>query len=108
MAALVPARASLSVAVIGCGSAGPAAALLLARLGHRVELYERAPALTPVGAGFLLQPPGMAVLAELGLLDEVLAFGSPVRRLVSETRGGRRLLDLGYDELAPGRFGLGV
>jgi 2-polyprenyl-6-methoxyphenol hydroxylase-like FAD-dependent oxidoreductase len=98
----------LSVAVIGCGSAGPAAALFLARLGHRVEIVERAQALGPVGAGFLLQPTGMSVLAELGLLDEVLALGAPVRHLVSETRSGRRILNLSYDELGPGLFGLGL
>jgi|GEM_PF-6961968 len=34
-----------------------------------VEVFERAPVLGPVGAGFLLQPTGLAVLWELGLLD---------------------------------------
>ncbi len=71
----------LSIAVIGCGSAGPAAALFFARVGHRVQIFERAPRLLNVGAGFLLQPTGMAVLAELGLPDDVLAL------LYEESRG---------------------
>jgi 2-polyprenyl-6-methoxyphenol hydroxylase-like FAD-dependent oxidoreductase len=98
---------TLSIAVVGCGSAGPAAALFLARLGHQVEIFERAPWLRPLGAGFLLQPTGMSVLAELGLLDAVLALGAKVRRLVSETRS-RRILDLAYEELGPDLFGLGL
>lgn len=38
-------RADIGVLVIGGGAAGLAAALALARLGHRVELVERSPAL---------------------------------------------------------------
>jgi hypothetical protein len=34
-------------------------AFLLARAGHRVELFERAPVVGPVGAGILLQPSGL-------------------------------------------------
>ena len=36
-------------------------------------LFERADECKAVGAGFLLQPSGMSVLKELGILDEVLA-----------------------------------
>ena len=43
------------VGVVGCGSAGPAVAALLARQGHEVTLYERAPELLPVGTGFVIQ-----------------------------------------------------
>ena len=32
---------SLDVGIVGCGTAGPAAALFLARQGHRITLYER-------------------------------------------------------------------
>ncbi|MEE7560299.1 NAD(P)-binding protein, partial [Xanthomonas sp. Kuri4-2] len=46
----------LHVAVVGYGTAGQALAVLLARDGHRLEVFERAAAPGPVGAGFLLQP----------------------------------------------------
>ena len=52
----------LHIAIVGYGTAGQAAALLLARDGHRVEVFERAPEPGPVGAGFLLQPTGLQVL----------------------------------------------
>lgn len=98
----------LDIAVIGCGSAGPAAALLLHRAGHRVRLFERVPELLPVGAGFMLQPTGLQVLQELGLLSEVLRHGAVVPQLYCRTTKGRRLLQLDYAEVDPRSFGLGM
>ena len=48
----------LRIAIVGFGSAGAASAILLARDGHAVSLFERAPENSPIGAGFLLQPTG--------------------------------------------------
>jgi len=98
----------LRVGVIGCGSAGPAVAILLARRGHQVSVFERVADLGPVGAGFLLQPTGLAVLAGLGVLEPVLDHGSPVERLYCRTRGRTTLLDLRYGELRPGLHGVGL
>lgn len=94
--------------MIGCGTGGPAAALFLARQGHDVAIFERVPDPGPVGAGILVQPTGMAVLARLGLLEAVLARGARVDRLYGETSYGRVVLDLAYADLRPGLFGLGV
>ena len=58
----------MRVAVVGCGTGGPAAALLLKAAGHDVEIFERFNTPSPIGAGLLLQPTGQAVLARLGLL----------------------------------------
>ena len=98
----------MRVAVLGCGTGGPAAALLLARAGHHVEIFERAPSLGPVGAGILLQPTGMAVLDRLGLLERVLEAGSRVDHLHGVTCDGRLVMDLRYGDLDPGLFGLGL
>ncbi len=99
---------ALRIGVVGCGSAGPAAAVLLARQGHRVTLFERVAALGPVGAGFLLQPTGLSVLAALGILEPILDHGAPVHRLHCRTRGGTTLLDLMYEELRAGLHGIGL
>lgn len=98
----------LNIAIVGYGTAGQAAALFLSRQGHRLEIFERAPALGPVGAGLLLQPTGQAVLAELGLLDAALACGAPVRQLFGDTRGGRVVMDMRYARLDAACFGLGM
>ena len=98
----------LRIAITGCGTAGPAAATLLARQGHEVILFERADSCKAVGAGFLLQPSGMGVLDELGILDPVLAHAAIVDRLHVLDRGGATLLDLHYRELGQGRFGAGL
>lgn len=111
----------MDVGVIGCGFAGGAAALFLARAGHRVTVYEAVPEPRAVGAGIVLQPTGMEVLASLGLLAPVLERGAPIDRLLC-VRGGprssaqprradepaRTLVDLSYADLRPGLFGLGL
>jgi len=98
----------LKVAIVGCGTAGPAAAVLLARQGHHVEIFERAPHCEPVGAGFLLQPSGMAVLEELGILSPILSHGSRIERLHILDAKNKDLLNLQYQELGPEYFGLGL
>ena len=98
---------SLDVGVIGCGTAGPAAALLLARGGHRVTVYERVAQPAPVGAGILLQPTGQVVLARLGLLERVRARAAPVERLLAQQVNGRPVVDLRYDEIGSA-VGLGI
>ena len=93
------------VGIVGAGTAGLATAALLARAGDAVEILERAPSPGPVGAGLLLQPTGQAVLARLGVLDEVLAGAARIERVVGTTIAGKRFMDLRY----PGEtFGLGV
>jgi 2-polyprenyl-6-methoxyphenol hydroxylase-like FAD-dependent oxidoreductase len=99
---------SLRVAIIGCGTAGPAAAVLLKRLGHDVTLFERAAECKAVGAGFLLQPSGMVVLEELGILENVLAHAAKVDRLHVLDIDGNTLLDLNYKDLGAGKFGAGL
>ena len=98
----------LRIAIVGCGTAGPAAAVLLCRQGHEVVLFERADECKAVGAGFLLQPSGMMVLKELGILDEVLGHAAKVDRLHVLDADGDTLLDLSYGEIGEESFGAGL
>lgn len=98
----------MRVAIVGCGTGGPAAALLLARDGHRVDIFERVAAPRGVGAGILLQPLGQRVLAALGLADALERCSSPVRRVDARTRRGWRVMDFGYGDVLPGTYGWGV
>ncbi|MCZ6785841.1 MAG: NAD(P)/FAD-dependent oxidoreductase, partial [Planctomycetota bacterium] len=100
--------ASLRVGIVGCGTAGPALGLFLARAGHAVTIFEQVEVPTAVGAGLLLQPTGLAVLFRLGLLPGILESGSRIRQLLGITPRGRVVMDLRYEELEPDIFGLGV
>src|SRR5262245_1343414 len=96
------------VGIAGAGIAGTAVALHLARAGHRVALFERAPALGPVGAGLLLQPSGQEALAALGLLEAVVSRSEPIAELRAEQVSGRRLIRLPYAAASPAWTGYGV
>jgi 2-polyprenyl-6-methoxyphenol hydroxylase-like FAD-dependent oxidoreductase len=98
----------LDVAVVGTGTVGSATALFLARQGHRVTVYEKVDDPRTVGAGIMLQPSGMAVLRQLGLEQQVVSQGDRVDRLWVETAGGRKIMELEYEQLAAGLFGVGL
>jgi salicylate hydroxylase len=62
-------------AVVGAGIGGLAAAVALARKGVRVQVLERAPELTTVGASLAVDPNAMRVLGKIDLLDPLRAVG---------------------------------
>ncbi len=98
-----------SIAIIGAGPAGLAAALMLARQGRDVVVFERFEQAGPVGAGFMLQPTGLAVLDDLGLTPAVEALAQPIDHLFGrEFRRGRVVLDVRYADLKRPRPALGV
>lgn len=61
------------VIVAGAGPGGLTLACFLGRRGFRVLLVDPRESLTPLGRGELIQPLGLAILEELGLLDALLA-----------------------------------
>jgi len=84
-----------SVLIVGGGIAGRAAARVLARHGVGCTVVERRQS---VGRGMGVNLPGNAVraLAELGVPDQALASGVPVRR--REYRNGRGRLLFAVDD----------
>jgi len=96
------------IAIVGYGSAGQCAAVLLSRDGHAVDVFERVPVPGPVGAGFLLQPSGLQVLWRMGLLTQVLRHGAVVERLFGDTPCGRAVMDMRYAGLDPRLAGIGL
>jgi 2-polyprenyl-6-methoxyphenol hydroxylase-like FAD-dependent oxidoreductase len=99
----------LNIAVAGAGPAGLAAALYLHRAGHKVTIFERFDEPKPLGSGLILQPTGLTVLHDLGLLDSIVALGARIDRLYgTDAKSGRTVLDVRYDTLKGERFGLAV
>ena len=99
----------MHIAVAGAGPAGLASALHFKRAGHHVAVFERFAVPKPVGSGLILQPTGLTVLADLGLLENIVALGSRIERLYgADAASGRTVLDVRYDAQTGGRFGIAV
>jgi salicylate hydroxylase len=67
--------AGRSVAVVGGGIGGLAAALSLRQAGWDVRVYEQAPALGEVGAGIQISPNASRILLRLGLREALERHG---------------------------------
>ncbi len=65
------------VIVVGARVAGAPTAMLLANLGYRVLLVDRATFPSDTVSTHLVHPPGMAALGRWGLADAVVATGCP-------------------------------
>ena len=63
--------------VVGARCAGSPTAMLLARRGYRVLVVDRATFPSDTISTHLIHPPGVAALERWGLLDPVIATGSP-------------------------------
>jgi salicylate hydroxylase/6-hydroxynicotinate 3-monooxygenase len=66
--------AKLSIAVVGAGMGGLAAAATLRQAGLEVQVYEQAREFAPVGAGIQMMPNSMKVLRRIGVEDRVRGF----------------------------------
>ena len=64
-----------SIAIIGGGIGGSAAALSLLKAGFDVQVYEQAPELREVGAGIVLTPNAVRLLLSLGSAEALSRAG---------------------------------
>jgi len=85
-----------SIGIVGAGTAGLATAIAFARLGHTVQVFEKHPGLTMLGAGLLIQPQGVAALAALGVGPAFTAASVPINRLLGTSHRNWKLVDIPY------------
>ena len=81
----------LNIVVAGAGMGGLTSALALSRLGHRVELIERARELRSIGAAISIWPNGVKVLRSLGLGAQIDAVSGDMRTMSYRDRDARLL-----------------
>ncbi len=96
-----------TVAIIGGGIAGLAAALCFSRTGAKVRVFEQAEELKEVGAGLQITPNGGAVLKALGLDDAAALRSIPAIALEPmDALSGKQLARFDLSELdgVPYRF----
>ncbi|MFJ3793441.1 FAD-dependent oxidoreductase [Kitasatospora sp. NPDC090091] len=91
------------VCVVGGGPAGLTLALLLLRSGLRVTVVERSASLDREYRGEILQPGGLALLDQLGVLAPAEARGGHRLDRFQLVERGRALLDIDYRRL-PGPY----
>ena len=68
---------TLTVAIVGAGYGGAAAAKALSLLGANVTVYEQASQIREVGAGIGLRPSSMDRFRQWGTFDAIAAVSSP-------------------------------
>ena len=79
----------MSGMIIGAGIGGLATAIALQKRGVPVRVFEAASALSPIGAGILVPPNAMNILARYGLAEQVRAAGKPIDRFAILDRHGK-------------------
>jgi flavin-dependent dehydrogenase len=96
--------------VVGARAAGASTAMLLARLGHRVLVVDRAPMPSDVVSTHAILRTGVLQLSRWGILDDVVVAGTPAVRDVTLGFGDERIefgvrAEYGVDTLyAPRRY----
>ncbi len=87
--------------IVGGGPAGLTLALLLLRSGARVTVVERSRSFDREYRGEILQPGGLALLDELGVLAGARERGAHEHQRFQLVERGRALLDIDYQRLPP-------
>jgi 2-polyprenyl-6-methoxyphenol hydroxylase-like FAD-dependent oxidoreductase len=83
-----------SIAIIGGGIGGAAAAVALRQAGIDATVYERSRLMREAGAGMMLWPNATRVLRDMGLLEDVLARSGSSTNFLVRASGGKILMNI--------------
>lgn len=95
------------VIIVGGGISGLSLALMLEQLGISYLLLEAYSSLTkPVGALIALNPNGLRIMDQLGVLPDINAIATPLlRHVVIDGESGKRITDLSFPGYMRARHG---
>ncbi|MGE3802145.1 MAG: FAD-dependent monooxygenase [Candidatus Kapaibacterium sp.] len=79
----------MSVLIVGGGIGGLTTAVALRHVGITAHVYERAPELREVGAGFTIWSNAMKGLREIGLEGKALALGAELKKFQTLSPNGK-------------------
>ena len=79
------------VMIVGAGVGGLTAAVALKRAGREIAVFERAPQLLELGAGFAIQSNAVTALRQIGLGEEFEANGAVLENFAHRTWSGKLL-----------------
>src|ERR1700731_3523657 len=89
----------LSIAIVGAGIGGMAAAATLRQIGIDVRVYEQAPRFARIGAGIQMMPNSMKVLRRIGVEEKVIHTSfQPYSHLNREWNTGKIMRELPMPE----------
>jgi salicylate hydroxylase len=96
---------SCSVAIVGGGLAGIAAAHALKTVGIKAEVFETAPALGEIGAAVNVSPQAVKALQAIGVGDNVAAVGNTSPGIYTRNMQTGEFLELNDRHKAAARYG---
>jgi len=101
----------MKIAVVGAGPAGLICAWQLSLEGHQVIIYDKKANLDAQGSGVVIQPVGLQVLNQLGILDELLPLGQRINFITGYAGcdKSRQVINANYSLLnGPYNYALGI
>jgi len=98
----------MKIAVFGGGMAGSSAALFLQKDGHDVTLFEREANPAPLGAGIMLQRPGIHILKKLGFENTLKEHTRPIYSFQGEIYDEKQIFHFNFLDVSPDHYGLGM
>ena len=95
-----------TILISGAGIAGLASALFVSRAGFRVEVFEQAASLDPIGSGLQLSPNAMHVLGQLGLERLIKAVAmAPEKIEIRQATSNKKIIDIPLGEEVSAEYG---
>jgi len=89
----------MKIAILGAGVGGLSTAIALNQEGFDVDVYERQPVTTEIGAGIVCWPNASFVLDKLGILAQVAAVSGSLHKMNRFSSTGEVLGSLDINEL---------
>jgi len=90
----------MKIAILGAGVGGLSTAIALKQEGFDVEIYERQPTITEIGAGIVCWPNASFVLEQLGVLSEVISVSGALSKMNRFSSAGEVLGSLDINRLS--------